>query len=166
LFWSFEYWKIRICFEFRYSNFEFMNISDLIFGRKGRKRPKYQYRRLSLSRYDVQKIHTEWERIEKLVKLGQSSQLRQAVIKADNILDFALSRLTTGTNTGERLKNARPYFKDYSVYQSLWQAHKVRNALVHEADYEPTHYVSKDAINKIKHGLAVLGVAFSNPKGS
>lgn len=122
-----------------------------------KKRPKYQYRHLSLSSSDVRKIQTEWARVEELVKIGQPSQLRQAVIKADNLLDFALSRLTTGTTTGERLKNARSYFKDYVVYQGLWEAHKVRNALVHEADYEPTHYVVKDAVGKYKRGLEALG---------
>ena len=97
-------------------------------------------------------------RVEELVKIGQSSQLRQAVIKADNVLDLALRRLTTGTAMGERLKNAREYFKNYAVYQGLWEAHKVRNALVHEADYEPTHYVVKGAVAKFKRGLEVLGV--------
>ena len=122
-----------------------------------KKKSRYQYRRLSLSSADTGKIQDEWARIEELVKIGQPSQLRQAVIKADNILDFALSRLTTGTTMGERLKNARPYFKDYAAYQSLWEAHKVRNALVHEADYEPTHIVTKEAVVKIKRGLEVLG---------
>lgn len=138
-----------------------MSIFDFIFGNKKSKRrqtrSKYQYSNLSLRSADIGKIQDEWTRIEELVKIGNPSQLRQAVIKADNILDFALSRLTTGTTMGERLKNARSYFKDYAVYQGLWEAHKVRNALVHEADYEPTHVVTKDAIAKIKRGLESLG---------
>ena len=124
---------------------------------KKKKKHQYQYSHLSLNQLDRRKIQTEWARVEELVKLGQPSQLRQAVIKADNILDSALSKLTTGATMGERLKNARPYFQDYAVYQGLWDAHKVRNALVHEADYEPTHTVTKDAIAKIKRGLEVLG---------
>ncbi len=132
-----------------------MSILDFIF--KKQKRSRYQYSRLSLNQPDIKKIQTEWSRVEELIKLGQPSQLRQGVIKADNLLDFALSRLTTGTTVGERLKNARPYFKDYTVYQGLWEAHKVRNALVHEADYEPTRMVTKDAMAKFKRGLEVLG---------
>lgn len=124
---------------------------------KKKKRSGYQYRCLSLNSADIRKIRDEWGRVEELVKIDQPSQLRQAVIKADNILDFALSKLTTGANVGERLKNARPYFKDYAVYQGLWEAHKVRNALVHEADYEPTHTVTKDAVAKFKQGLEALG---------
>lgn len=135
-----------------------MSILDFIFKTKPKQRPKYQYSRLSLSRLDVTKIQNEWARVEELVKIGQPSQLRQAVIKADNLLDFALQRLTTGTVMGERLKNARAYFRDFRVYQSLWEAHKVRNALVHEADYEPPHFVVKEAIGKFKRGLASLGV--------
>lgn len=115
-------------------------------------------RPLSLNQTDLRKIVDEWARIEELVKLGHPSQLRQAVIKADNLLDLALKRLTTGTTMGERLKNAQPCFKDFSVYQTLWEAHKVRNALVHEADYEPPHFVVKEAIGKFKRGLESLGV--------
>jgi len=137
---------------------------DFLF--KKQKRPGYLYERLSLSSSDRSKIEEEWSRVEELVKLGGPSQLRQAIIKADNVLDAALSKLTTGTTAGERLRNARPYFKDHTIYQGLWEAHKVRNALVHEADYEPPHYVVEDAIARTKRGLEVIGVRFSNPKGS
>ena len=145
-----------------------MSIFDFIFGKKkkSRRRSSYQYSKLSLGSADIRKVQDEWARVEGLVKIGQPSQLRQAVIKADNLLDFALKRLTTGTTMGERLKNARPYFKDYAVYQTLWQAHKVRNALVHEADYEPTHYVVKEALGKYRQGLNALGTTLTNPKGS
>ena len=132
-----------------------MGFLDFLF--KKQKRPKYQYQYLFLSSSDRLKIKEEWVRVEELVKLGGPSQLRQAVIKADNVLDFALSKLTTGTTAGERLKNARPYFKNYTIYQGLWEAHKVRNSLVHEAEYEPMHTVVKNAIAKFKKGLEVLG---------
>lgn len=135
-----------------------MGFLDFIFSKKTKRRSKHRYSKLSLSTTDIRKIQTEWARIDELLKVGNPSQLRQAVIKADNILDFALSRLTTGTTMGERLKNVEVYFSDFRVYQNLWQAHKVRNALVHEADYEPTHYVVKDAVAKIKRGLVALGV--------
>ncbi len=133
-----------------------MSILDFIFKKK-HKRSKYRYSKLSLSPSDLSKIKDEWARVEELVKIGQPSQLRQAVIKADNLVDFALSRLTSGTTVGERLKNARAYFSDFRVYQGLWEAHKVRNALVHEADYEPPHYVTKEAIGKFRQGLEALG---------
>lgn len=139
-----------------------MSILNFIFNKKKHRRPQYPYSKLYLSQLDVTKIQEEWSRIEELVKLGQPSQLRQAVIKADNLLDFALQRLTTGTTVGERLKNACPYFKDYLVYQGLWEAHKVRNALVHDAEYEPMHTVTKEAIAKVKRGLEVLGCGRTN----
>lgn len=138
-----------------------MNILNFLFKKKPKHR-RYRYSKLSLGATDVKKIQDRWARVEELVKIGQPSQLRQAVIKADNVLDYALLRLTTGTTMGERLKNACPYFKDYAVYQGLWQAHKVRNALVHEADYEPTHYVVRDAVTKVKRGLEVLGAKLTS----
>jgi hypothetical protein len=71
--------------------------------------------------------------------------------------------LTSGTTAGERLKNARSYFKNYAVYQGLWDAHKVRNALVHEVDYEPIQIVAKEAVAEVKRGLETLGVGFRQP---
>ncbi len=128
------------------------SLFDFIFGKK-----KKSSRKPFLSTADLGKIRDSWVQIEELVKIGRPSQLRQAVIKADNLLDFALKLLTTGTTMGERLKNAQPCFKDYAVYQALWEAHKVRNALVHETDYEPPHFIIKEAIEKFKKGFEALG---------
>jgi len=129
------------------------NLLNFIFGKK-----KKSSRKLSLSTVDISKIQDSWAQTAGLIKVGNPSQLRQAIIKADNLLDFALKRVTTGTTMGERLKNAQPFFRDYAVYQALWEAHKVRNALVHDADYDPPHFVIKEAIGKFKLGFEVLGV--------
>ncbi|MFH1895892.1 MAG: hypothetical protein ABH814_00225, partial [bacterium] len=56
----------------------------------------------------------------------------------------------------ENLKLAQGLFPSYATYQQAWEAHKVRNALVHEAGYEPTHSLVKDTINKFKIVLQTL----------
>lgn len=128
-----------------------MGILDFLKPRKLR-----VYRR-SLGAGDALRIGRGWQKIEELVKLGKPSQMRQAIIEADKLLDYVLTQLSEGETMGERLKNARELF-DRQTYDCLWQAHKVRNALVHEAGYEPTYYVAKEAIGNFKKALEALGI--------
>ena len=103
-------------------------------------------------------IQNKWRgSIALALKSKSPSQLRQALITADKLLDAALKDVSTGENMGERLKNAQKKF-DWTVYDKLWKAHKVRNALVHDVSYEPTYFVLGEAISDFKEGLKSLGV--------
>lgn len=106
------------------------------------------------------KISAGWQRVSEMVKASSPSSLRQAVVEADKIFDAALKYLVQGEMMGERLKNAKELFRDRDVYQGVWEAHKVRNALVHEESYEPPYYVTKEMVEKFKVGLEALGVKF------
>ena len=92
----------------------------------------------------ARKIKDDWEKVQELLKLGGPSQLRQALITADKLLDNALKEVAAGESMGERLKNARDIFDRYQ-YQTIWEAHKLRNNLVHEVGFEPQHFVIKEA---------------------
>lgn len=111
----------------------------------------------SLSAIQQNKIEEEWQKIEELIRRGQPSQLKEAVIRADKLVDFALKHLVDGDSMGERLKNSRDLFSP-KTYQELWEAHKARNALVHEEGYDPPYYVSHEGLEKFKKGLRELGV--------
>ena len=103
-------------------------------------------------------IQNKWQvSIDLALKTKKPSQLRQALITADKLLDAALKDVSTGENMGERLKNAQKKF-DWAVYDKLWKAHKVRNALVHDVSYEPTYFVLEEALTDFKKGLESLGV--------
>jgi hypothetical protein len=102
-------------------------------------------------------IAAEWRNIEILVSGGQPSQLRQALIQADKSLDNALRDLVKGETMGERLKNSSSLF-DRSLYDKIWKAHKMRNALVHESGYEPPHQMLKNNVETFKNALSKLGV--------
>jgi len=114
-------------------------------------------KRGSVSRETEDKIRADWQQLEVLLKGGAPSQLRQALITADKALDNALRDVVSGTTMGERLKVANTKF-DKVLYNKIWAAHKVRNALVHESGYEPPHYVVTGAIRDLKRGLEALGV--------
>ena len=106
-----------------------------------------------LGAYNIQKIREGWQEVEQLIELGKPSQMKQAIIKADKLVDGALKIVSAGDTMGERLKNAKDLFSKYEIYQGLWDAHKVRNALVHEADYELMRVVALEAIEKFKTAL-------------
>ena len=113
--------------------------------------------RSSVSSITSTKIKSDWANIDVLLKGKQPSQIRQAVILADKALDNALRDVVSGTTMGERLKNSRGKFNP-DLYNKIWSAHKMRNALVHESGYEPPYHMAVNGINNLKKGLKSLGV--------
>jgi len=118
-------------------------------------KPK-SYTRHTVKQETVDNIKREWEKIDLLLKQKSPSQLRQALISADKCLDNALRDIVLGETMGDRLKNSANKF-DELTYDKIWKAHKVRNNLVHEAGYEPPHFVVTEAVENLKTGLKDLG---------
>lgn len=106
---------------------------------------------------DKDYLNREWDKIRQLESLEKPSTLKEAVVLSDKLLDYALSQVSSGKNLGERLKNAKRLFTPLT-YQKLWEAHKIRNAFVHDHAYEPTYRILKDAIEGFYFGLKELGV--------
>lgn len=113
--------------------------------------------RNSVSAETIQKIKLDWGNISILLKGKSPSQLRQALITADKTLDAALKDIVAGETMGDRLKNAKDKF-DRNIYNKIWNAHKIRNALVHEAGYEPGYSMLTKAIEDIRVALSKIGV--------
>lgn len=105
------------------------------------------------------KIARDWKNIELLMSQKGPSQLRQALITADKSLDNALKDIVAGESMGERLKNAVNIF-DKDDYNKIWEAHKIRNNLVHESGYEPPYFVITQSVESLKKGLETLGINF------
>jgi len=66
-------------------------------------------------------------------KLIRQHDYRNAVMEADKLLDYALSRLGLAGNLGSKLKKAPHFFKDLN---GIWAAHKVRNNIAHQMNYQ------------------------------
>ena len=128
-----------------------MGLFDLLF--KGN-----IFGRTTVSRDTEDRIKIDWEKINQLQKLGGPSNLRQALITADRTLDNVLKELYKGESMGERLKEAKDRF-DRPTYNLIWDAHKIRNSLVHEAGYEPPYYVVNKAIDDLRSVIASFGVS-------
>ena len=115
------------------------------------------YKRTSVSGESEASIKTDWEKINGLLKAKGPSNFRQALITADRSFDTALKDVSNGETMGERLKNVKERFDRYT-YNDIWEAHKLRNSLVHEAGFEPPYFVVEKAIGDLKKALEVLGV--------
>jgi hypothetical protein len=94
-----------------------------------------------------------WQRVE-----GQGGSL--AIIDADKLVDNVLKKANVrGESMGERLR-AVEKLVPRNVYNDMWEAHKIRNRLVHEIDSSFKGNVGEILLT-MKRFLIALG-AFKN----
>lgn len=89
----------------------------------------------------------KWTEIKSMLQTGGPANYRQSIVEADKLVDSVLSSLVPGSTMGERLKSARRLFPQ-DIYNNLWSAHKIRNRVVHEVDFEG---LSSDASMAVKY---------------
>jgi hypothetical protein len=123
----------------------------VISGGSGSKKP----RKRSANRVggvDREFVARKWAEIE--TKAGGGA-LVSAVSEADKLLDYALKQSgVRGETMGERLKQSGGRFSDINA---IWSAHKLRNTLAHEAEFDLVPSVAKEAIASFRRGLQDLG---------
>lgn len=100
-------------------------------------------------------VSKEWGSvIEKMGKEDANSH-KMAVIEADKILDDLLKKNGyIGDDMGERLKQLTT--AQLSNIDEVWQAHRVRNRVVHEPDFQLTRPQAKRAIEIYQKALEDL----------
>ncbi len=97
-----------------------------------------------------------WDEIKRHLDADNPVEWKMAVIEADSLMDDILKKVGYGGESlGERLKAIEP--SDFDNLQNVWEAHKVRNRLVHEpGEVEFTREDAKDAIEKYEKALKEL----------
>ena len=104
----------------------------------------------------LQKIRALWPAVEG--HLAQESTYALAVSEADKLLDSALQATgVAGESMGERLKAAQPNFPA-SMYQDIWDAHKLRNHLAHEMGATVGRAEAQQAVRTFRSALQHLTV--------
>lgn len=100
-------------------------------------------------------ILSKLEEIKIQVKSEDVYARRDSIIKMDNLLSKALQiRYKNELNSGENLKLAKNLFRK-DTYQDIWDAHKLRNEIVHndkDIEYDDAvkaYNIYKIAITKI-----------------
>jgi len=87
--------------------------------------------------YGVRKVVKAWAKITARLETGLESEAKLAVIEADSMLDDILKRMGFGGETlGERLE--RLTVATLPNLEQIWEAHKIRNNIVHDPDYRLT----------------------------
>lgn len=125
----------------------------LIFGKSI---PNRQSNNSTAQVIDRQFIVAKWGEIEELIRLGKPSNFTKAILEADKLIDHILKDLRTpGLTMGDRLKASKNRFSP-EAYDALWRAHKVRNEIVHEANYQITDFIAREAIANFKKALEEL----------
>lgn len=81
--------------------------------------------------------HPRWSRILEHLEAGNPSDWRVAIIEADNILyELLEAGGYEGDTLGEMLTNAN--VSPFRTLERAWEAHKIRNQIAHEGDFEFT----------------------------
>lgn len=92
----------------------------------------------------------------KLKPDAQVDTLKAIIIDSDKLLDYAFKmKGFKGETMGDRLKSAKDYFEK-DLYNNIWEAHKLRNNLVHEFNYVPNFNEVKRHFFSFKKGLSTL----------
>ncbi|MEI7690132.1 MAG: hypothetical protein WCI63_00680 [bacterium] len=103
-------------------------------------------------------VQNKWIEIEQTFNLSGPSHFKTSIMEADKLVDYVLKgKKVRGTTFGERLKNAKSEFSNFSDYNNLWFAHKVRNNIVHESTHDLSSSEVKRAIEYYKKALRELG---------
>ncbi|MFA4930682.1 MAG: hypothetical protein WC570_02335 [Patescibacteria group bacterium] len=108
------------------------------------------------ARLSQAEFERHWHKITKLTR-GDELGWRQAVIEADKLLDLILKTRINEATLGGRLKKGQSLFRRKDNYNRAWQAHKLRNKLVHEVGYVLTRENGRRAINDYRAVFKDLG---------
>ncbi len=100
-------------------------------------------------------LNTRWKEIERHISSTREAEWKFAVIEADKLTDEMLQTSGfAGETMGERLMNIQP--GQLITLQGLWEAHKIRNRLVHDVNYFLRYTEAKRAVGLYEETLKEL----------
>jgi len=105
--------------------------------------------------FNMEAYQARFLAIENKLNKENSATFITTIIEADKLLDKALMEMgAPGETMGDRLKRSGDKFTDVNA---VWHAHKLRNAIAHEADLEVGYKQAANAIAIYKQALKDLG---------
>ncbi len=105
--------------------------------------------------FNVEQYQARMLAIENKLRKENPATYALAIINGDKLLDKALIEMgAPGKTMGERLKKVSGKFTDVN---GVWRAHKLRNALAHEPDFEVSWRQANNAVTIYKQALKDLG---------
>ncbi len=105
--------------------------------------------------FNVEEYQTRWLKIENSLERDDTRSYQMTVMEADKLLDHALREMNLPGNTmGERMKKVDDKFTNAN---HVWWAHKLRNQLAHEQDFNIDYNEASRALNAFRQALKDLG---------
>ncbi len=99
--------------------------------------------------------NARWNEVERHISSTREAEWKFAVIEADKLTDEVLKGAGfQGDTMGERLMNIQP--GQLTTLQGLWEAHKIRNRLVHDVNYFLRYTEAKRAVGLYEKTLREL----------
>lgn len=105
----------------------------------------------AMSAYDAR-----WQEIKKHLHSTNSSEWKFAIVEADKLTDDVLRAAGfIGDNMGERMISIES--GQLNSLDKLWRAHKVRNLLVHDANFDLRRATALESIEGFESAIRELG---------
>lgn len=105
--------------------------------------------------FNIEAYQSRFLAIENKLKQDNPATFAITVIEGDKLLDKALVEMgTPGKTMGDRLKRAGGRFSNINA---VWRAHKLRNAIAHESDFEISYKQAQNALIIYRQALKDLG---------
>ena len=106
-------------------------------------------------RFDIEAYQARFLAIENKLTRDNPATYMNAVIEGDKLLDKALHEIgVPGKTMGDRLKRSGDKF---SNLDAVWKAHKLRNTVAHETDFDISYKQAATALLAYKQALKDLG---------
>jgi hypothetical protein len=104
--------------------------------------------------FDQEFYQSAWLKIENTLTRENALSHNTVVVEADKLLDRALHEMgTPGTTMGDRLKNSKDKF---SQLNAVWYAHKLRNQIAHEHNFNLDYSQAAHALKTYRQALRDL----------
>lgn len=105
--------------------------------------------------FDIEAYQTRWLKIENGLVKDDPRTYGLSIIEADKLLDRALNEMgLPGKTMGERLKRVADRFEKPGA---VWAAHRLRNQIAHEPDFEVDYGQANRALAAFRSALKDLG---------
>jgi hypothetical protein len=106
--------------------------------------------------FGVNKTFKQWAKISKKLDSGKTTDYKMSLIEADSLLDDILEKMGfKGESMKERLEQAAAA-KMLSDIENIQKAHKLRNNIVHDPDYNLSLDKAKETLQAYEKALRDL----------
>lgn len=154
-------WSVLGVMKIIFIVFDVIFLAGFIYSlRRGLKfRPHFKHKRKKKTVPTVKRqvVLEQWMGVTRKMETGTPDSMKVAIIDADKLVDGILKIAgIKGEHMADRL--AAIATDNYVSYNRLWEAHRLRNQLVHSTDFTISKTQAQNAISSYEAFLKEIGV--------